>query len=190
MFVNKLITVVFFLLSCMAVSVQAADKAAKDEGYEKDTILKEARTFFGKGAKGLADVISKVFEDKGKPVGYIKGEEAGGAVVVGLRYGKGKLVLKNGATRKVYWQGPSLGIDVGGNVSKVFILVYNIHDPEEIFQRFPGVDGSLYYVAGVGVNYAAIDDKVLAPIRFGVGWRQGLNIGYIHVRRKQTWNPF
>ena len=160
------------------------------ETYEEGTIAREAEAFFGKGAEGLADVMNKIFSEKGRPNGYIKGEEGGGAVGVGLRYGNGTLHLKNGTTRKVYWRGPSLGIDLGGNAAKAFVLIYDLPDEASLYQRFPGVEGSVYFVGGVGVNYNRSGGITLAPIRFGVGWRQGINLGYIHVSDKRSWIPF
>lgn len=175
-----------------AVPLGAADnqKNAGRDTYDQDSILKDAADFFGQSTEGLAKVIEKAFKDHGRPNGYIKGEEASGAVTVGLRYGNGTLKLKQGATRKVYWQGPSIGFDLGGNLSKVFVLVYHLPSTEKIFQRFPSVDGSLYYVGGVGINYQKRDDIVLAPIRLGVGLRAGASIGYMHYTRTKTLNPF
>lgn len=158
--------------------------------HSEQTVLKEAEDFFGEGAAGLADVVEAAFRDQGRPNAYIKGEEVSGAVGVGLRYGAGTLVLANGETRDVYWQGPSVGFDIGGNASKTFILVYNLNDLDRLFQRYPGVEGSLYFVGGVSVNYNQSGNTVLAPIRFGVGWRQGANIGYLHMRRDKSWVPF
>ena len=167
-----------------------AAESSEQDTYDQDEIYKEASGFFGKGAEGLADVLNKVFSEKGRPNGYIKGEEASGALVVGVRYGKGTLVMKNGARRKVFWQGPSIGFDVGANASKAFVLVYDLKKTDDIFQRFPGVEGTLYFVAGVGVNYVSTDNIDLAPIRFGLGWRQGANIGYMNITRKSSWIPF
>lgn len=158
--------------------------------YSEETVLNEAEEFFGDGAAGLADVVRAAFRERGKPNAYIKGEEVGGAIGVGLRYGAGTLVLANGETRDVYWQGPSLGFDIGGNAAKSFILVYNLADTNSLFQRYPGVEGSLYFVGGVSVNYNQSGNTVLAPIRFGVGWRQGASIGYIHMTPEKSWVPF
>jgi hypothetical protein len=193
---RRLFTVIFFVL--MAGVAQGAEAPAEsaeaygtDEAtYDKDTIIREAEGFFGKGAKGLAEVIEKVFKDHGRPNGYIVGEEISGAIGFGLRYGDGTLKMKYGAERKVHWQGPSIGFDVGANASKAFVLVYNLPSANTIFQRFPGVDGSLYFVAGVGVTYVRSDNIVLAPIRAGVGWRAGASVGYMHFTRQKTWNPF
>lgn len=163
---------------------------ADEETYEQDTILKEASDFFGAGAEGLGEVIEKIFDDLGKPNAYIKGQEVSGAVVVGARYGDGTLVKKSGGSVKVHWTGPSIGFDAGGNISKVFVLVYNIPGTDAIFQRFPAVDGSFYFIGGVGANYHQVDNIILAPMRFGAGFRAGINIGYMHYTREKTWIPF
>lgn len=164
-------------------------RAANDETYDQDSVLQAAIEFFGQSTEGLAKVIEKAFKDHGRPVGYIRGEEVAGAITVGLVYGQGELILKNGKSVKVFWQGPSVGFDLGLNASKVFVLVYNLKTPEEIFQRFPGVDGSLYVVGGVGMNYQRRQDIVLAPIRLGVGWRAGVSVGYMHYTRARRWLP-
>lgn len=180
----------FVMPSGYAANETPTGEATDQETYREEDIIRRAEEFFGAGAEGLGEVISRVFEDQGRPNGYIRGEEGGGAIGVGVRYGQGTLILKDGTTRQVYWQGPSIGFDAGADIAKVFVLVYNLTDVENIFQRFPGVSGSLYFVAGVGVNYVQSGDIILAPIRFGVGWRQGVNIGYMHVTREQSWIPF
>jgi hypothetical protein len=164
-------------------------RAAEDDTYDQDSVLQAAIEFFGQSTEGLAKVIEKAFKEQGRPVGYIRGEEVAGAITVGLVYGQGELTLKNGTSAKVYWQGPSIGFDLGLNASKVFVLVYNLKDKERIYQRFPGVDGSLYWAAGVGMNYQRRDDIVLAPIRLGVGWRAGASVGYMHYTRERRWLP-
>ena len=111
-------------------------------------------------------------------------------MTVGLRYGSGMLSMKAGKSRKVYWQGPSIGFDFGANVSKVFILVYHLPSSDKLFQRFPAVDGSFYYVGGAGINYQQRDGVILAPIRLGVGMRAGASIGYMHYTREKTYLPF
>lgn len=181
----KLLTL--FVLFYAVFSFQLiADDTGK---YDKDTIISEASSYLGSGAEGLASVIEKAFEDHGQPDGYIKGREASGAVVVGLRYGDGEIYLKSGYSRKVHWQGPSVGFDWGGNAAKVFMLVYNLPSAESVFQRFPGVDGSLYFIGGAGINYVQRDDTVIAPIRLGVGWRLGASVGYLKFTPEKTWNP-
>lgn len=178
-----------FLLALLAVFGLLTAQAAEDNTYDQDSIIKDATAFFGKGAEGLATVIEKAFKEHGRPNGYIKGEEVSGAIGIGLRYGNGTLRLKDGASTKVFWQGPSVGFDVGANADKVFVLVYHLPTKAAIFQRFPGVDGSLYYVGGVGINYQQRDDIILAPIRLGVGLRTGASVGYMHYTRSKTYNP-
>jgi hypothetical protein len=179
------------LLAAMAHAAEPQPAADPEtDTYDQETILDEATAFFGKGAKGLAGVIEKAFEDQGEPNGYIKGKEAGGAIGVGVRYGSGTLLMKDGTRRKVHWQGPSVGFDLGANAAKVFVLVYNLPSVDALFQRYPGVDGSLYFVAGVGLNYVQSGDTILAPIRLGVGWRQGASVGYMHLTRDKSWIPF
>ena len=176
-----------------ALPAFAADekkKAPEHDTFDQDSVLHDAEAFFGKGTEGLGKVIEKAFKEHGRPNAYVKGEEASGAVTVGLRYGTGTLVMADGATRKVWWQGPSIGFDFGGNVAKVFVLVYHLPRASAIFQRFPGVDGSLYYVAGVGINYQRRKGIVLAPIRLGVGLRAGASVGYMHYTPKKRYNPF
>lgn len=153
-------------------------------------MLKAAQDFFGNTTEGLAKVIEKVFKEQGRPNGYIKGEEASAAITVGVHYGDGTLQMKGGGSTKVYWSGPSIGFDFGGNASKVFTLAYNLPGTAAIFERFPGVDGSLYYIGGAGVNYQRLGKVTLAPIRLGVGFRAGASVGYVHYRRKKSYNPF
>lgn len=185
---------VFTLVCALAATVSAAHgpalaENAEDATFSENEILDKARGFFGETTKGLAKAIQKVFEDQGRPNAYIAGEEVSGAIGVGVRYGNGTLARKTGVGRKVYWQGPSVGFDLGGNASKVFVLIYRLGDTEQLFQRYPGVDGSFYFVAGVGVNYQQSGDVILAPIRSGVGLRAGANIGYLHYTREHSWIP-
>lgn len=185
----------FLFLGLLIVSTAPAfaldkTKEADRNTYDQDTVLKDAEKFFGHGTEGLAKVIEKAFKEHGRPNAYITGEEASGAVGVGLRYGDGTLKMKTGATRRVFWQGPSIGFDWGANASKVFVLVYHLPNTAKLFQRFPAVDGSFYYVGGVGINYQQRDDIILAPIRLGVGLRAGASIGYMHYSRSKTYNPF
>lgn len=165
-------------------------KDNQQQGFTQDEVLNKANAFFGETTEGLAKAIEKVFEDQGSPNAIIAGEEVSAAIAVGVRYGQGELQMVTGETHPVFWQGPSVGFDLGANASKVFTLVYNLNDPEVLFQRFPGVEGSVYVVAGVGVNYQRSGDVTLAPIRTGVGLRGGANVGYIHYTKKKSWLPF
>lgn len=158
--------------------------------YDRAEVNKEVMGFFESGSRGLAEMVARAFRDLGQPTGFIKGNEAGGALVVGLRYGAGTLYIKGRPPVPVYWQSPSLGLDLGVNAVKVFTLVYGTTNPNEIFQRFPGVDGSAYVIGGFGMNYQRSDQITLAPIRFGVGLRLGANVGYQHYTRTQEINPF
>ena len=164
--------------------------ALAENTYSSQEILRVATDFFGGATEGLASIVEKTFADKGRPNGFIVGQEISGALVVGLRYGQGSLNRKNKDARKIYWRGPSMGWDFGGNASKVFTLVYNVKSEDDIFQRFPGVDGSFYFIAGFGMNYQERDQIVLAPIRTGVGLRAGANLGYLHYRQDKGWLPF
>lgn len=188
---GKIFSKKYFCLLLLLGSFHLSQAAAADDDtYEEDSIIKEASDFFGKGTEGLGDVLEKIFKEHGRPNAYIKGTEASGALVVGARYGDGTLYRKSGGATKVYWTGPSVGFDAGGNLSKVFVLIYNLPDTNAIFQRFPAIDGSFYYIGGVSANYHQLDNIVLAPIRLGVGLRAGVNIGYMNYTRKKTWNPF
>lgn len=164
--------------------------AAEGETYDEKALLHEADALFGEGAEGVAELIERAFAQLGRPNGFIKGEEAAGAFGFGLRYGHGVLTLRTGETRPVYWQGSSIGFDVGGNAAKTFVLVYNLPSIEHVFQRYPGVDGSVYFIGGLGLNYNQSGDIVLAPIRVGVGWRLGASVGYLKLTRKSSIIPF
>jgi hypothetical protein len=161
-----------------------------DNTYSSNEIIGAGHKFFGTVTQGLARVIEYAFEKQGRPNGYILGQDAGAAFVAGLRYGEGTLYTKDAGTHRVYWQGPSIGYDAGGDGSKVMVLVYNLRDPEDIYRRFGGVDGSAYMVGGVGLTFQKNGEVVTAPIRTGVGLRLGANVGYLKYTRAPTWNPF
>jgi hypothetical protein len=166
----------------------AADKPAQT--YSREDIVSSASNFLGVTAEAAGAAIERVFRDNGQPTGYIAGEEASGAFIAGLRYGKGLLYMKNRPTHQLFWQGPTVGFDWGGNASRVFTLCYNLQYPDAIFQRFPGVQGSAYLVGGLGVTYQRANDIVLAPIHAGVGLRLGANVGYLSYSRRRNWIPF
>ncbi len=169
---------------------QPSEYSEPIDTYSEDEVVDAVADFFGVTAEAAASVLERVFSDLGRPVGYVAGEEVAGAVGVGLRYGEGYLTLKTGEREKVYWRGPSIGWDAGGNASRVFVLVYNLEDTDRLYQRFPGVEGSAYFVAGLGVNYQRADEITLAPIRSGVGLRAGANVGYLAYSRERRWLPF
>lgn len=157
--------------------------------YEQGEIIAAGHQFFGAVSEGLAKAVEYTFQSQGRPNGYILGEDAGGAFVVGLRYGEGRLYTKDAGDYKVYWQGPSLGYDWGGEGSKTMVLVYNLHDPSDIYHRFGGVQGAAYLVGGVSVQFQTYGDVKLAVIRSGIGVRLGANVGYLKYTRTPTWNP-
>lgn len=171
-------------------AAEAAAKAETSEGFTKEEVLAKADSFFGETTAGLAKAIEKVFEEQGSPNAIIAGEEVSAALGVGVRYGQGEVQRYSGDVLPIFWQGPSVGFDMGANASKVFTLVYHLSDMTQLMQRIPGVDGSFYVVAGVGVNYQQNGDLILAPIRTGVGLRAGASVGYVHYSDKKSWIPF
>ena len=157
--------------------------------YEESESVRAGHGFFGSVSKGLAKAVEYAFRSEGRPNGYILGEDASGAFFVGLRYGEGRLYTKHSGDHKVYWQGPSLGYDMGAEGSKTMILVYNMRHPGEIYHRFGGAEGSAYLVGGVSVQFQTYNHVKMAVIRSGVGVRLGANIGYSKYSRYPTWNP-
>jgi hypothetical protein len=161
-----------------------------DQTFTQNEIVQAASGFFGTTTEAVAKAVQKVFSDEGMPDAYITGDEGSGAVVVGLRYGSGWLIRKNYPPLKVYWQGPSVGFDLGGNASKNFTLIYNLRSEDRLFQKFPGIEGSYYFIAGIGVNYMRASGITVAPMRTGVGLRAGINAGYLTFTREESLNPF
>ncbi|MBL4596447.1 MAG: DUF1134 domain-containing protein [Robiginitomaculum sp.] len=157
--------------------------------FDRREISSAMSDYFGVTSEAAGSVVERIFRDLGEPNAYIYGEEGSVAIGIGLRYGKGTLQMADGSQTKVYWQGPSIGWDVGGNGAKVFTLVYNIQSADEIYQRFPGVGGSAYLVAGMGVNYQRSNSISLAPIRTGVGLRLGVNVGYLAYSKRRRFIP-
>lgn len=171
---------------------QAHSNSVQNGGttYSDSELVDAVSNHLGVTAESAATAIEKLFKDRGQPVAYITGEEGSGGLVVGARYGKGTLWMKDGRTAKVYWQGPTVGFDAGADASKVFTLVYDLRDPEFIYRRFPGVDGSAYLIGGMAVNYQRANGVTLAPIRTGVGLRLGAKVGYTSYTKKRNYLPF
>jgi len=163
---------------------------AQGTTYRKDDLIGAAEGVFGKGAKGLASMIEDLLKKQGEPNGYIVGREAGGAFVVGLRYGSGTLFHKVEGQKPVYWTGPSIGFDAGANAGKTFVLVYNLYDSEDLYKRFPAGEGQAYLVGGFNASYLRKGDVVLIPIRVGAGLRLGVNAGYMKFTKSKKWLPF
>ena len=187
----KLLRLMPSLVVAAILSIAPAATAAEqdDETFSQNDVVVAASDFFGTTTAAVAKAVERVFAEQGLPDGYIKGSEGSGAIVVGLRYGSGFLIRKGRAPLKVYWQGPSIGFDIGGNASKCFTLVYNLRRPERLFQKFPGVEGSYYFIAGIGVNYQRADGITLAPVRAGLGLRLGASLGYLAYSRQRNVIP-
>ena len=182
-----------FLYFILGFSAYAQDnEPSGEEGgtFNEEEILRAADGLFGEISEGLATVIEKVFADKGRPNAYIAGTEGSGAIGIGLRYGSGTLYHKLEGDSKVYWRGPSIGFDLGGDLSKIFILVYNLDDFDAFYKRFPSGEASYYFVAGVGVSYKQRKRIILAPIRTGIGLRAGINAGWVKFSQKKSIIPF
>lgn len=168
------------------------DYGAPRRTYSGNEIISRGHSFFGSTTRGFAGVVENAISNWGEPDGYILGEEGSGAFVGGLRYGEGKLFTRGGGRgdQHVYWQGPSLGFDFGGDGARTMILVYNLRSPNDLYTRFAGVNGSAYLVGGFGMTALKSYDVVLVPIRTGLGARLGINVGYLKFTPQATWNPF
>ena len=167
-----------------------ATAAAQGDTYRKDDLIGAAEGVFGKGAEGVARMIEGLLAEQGEPNGYIVGREGGGAFIIGARYGSGTLYHAVEGQMPVYWTGPSIGFDIGANAANTFVLVYNLHDTEELYERYPAAEGQAYIVGGMNASYLRKGDVVLIPIRIGAGLRLGINAGYMRFSRKQRWLPF
>lgn len=177
------------IVMVVAIGLSSASAQANDQ-YTAQEIVDSGHRFFGATAGGLATVVEKVFSSYGLPNGYVLGEEGSGAIVGGLTYGEGTLYTKNAGDHRVFWQGPSLGWDFGGQGSRTMILVYNLDSIDAMYVRFGGVAGSAYVIAGLGFNVMKAGNVLLVPVRTGVGARLGVNVGYLKVTDRPTWNPF
>jgi hypothetical protein len=172
------------------VSSSSQIATADGDTYKQDDLIGAAEGVFGKGAEGLARLIEDVLAKQGEPNGYIVGREAGAAFVLGARYGSGTLFHKIEGQRPVYWTGPSVGFDAGANAGNTFVLVYNLFDTEELYERYPAGEGTAYLVGGFNASYLRKGDVVLIPIRVGAGLRLGVNAGYMKFSKNQRWLPF
>ncbi|RWH69890.1 MAG: DUF1134 domain-containing protein [Mesorhizobium sp.] len=182
----RVLTMTITLLGALVLSTAAS----RAQQYTAQEIVDSGHKFFGETSGGLATVVEKIFASYGLPNGYLLGEEGSGALIGGLTYGEGTLYTKNAGDHKVFWQGPSLGWDFGGEGSRVMMLVYNLDDISSLYNRFGGVAGSAYVIAGVGFNVLQSNRVLIVPIRTGVGARLGVNLGYLKLTERPTWNPF
>ena len=181
------------LVAVLALGISFAGREAQAQNssqYTAQEIVDAGHSFFGNTSGGLAKVVEKAFEQYGLPNGYILGQEGSGAFIAGLTYGEGELYTKNAGQHPAFWQGPSLGIDYGGQGSRAMMLVYDLPSVDSLYARFGGVSGSAFVVAGVGMTVMRNNDVILVPIRTGVGARLGIKVGYLKLTRSPTWNPF
>src|SRR3974377_2428085 len=183
----------------LCITISAADIAAAQSqpppaeqrnAFTPDEVIRAGHHFFGTVSRGLAEVVQTAFSRWGEPNGYVLGQEGGGAFMVGLRYGDGKLYTKNAGDRRVFWEGPSVGFDTGGEGARTMMLVYNLPRTEAIYQQFAGIARSAYFIGGFGMTALTANNIVVVPIRSGVGFRLGANIGYLKFTPNATWNPF
>lgn len=175
------------------LSIPAFGQAAQPESvetFEPKEVISSGHRFFGTLSRGLASVVEEATRRWGRPNGYILGQEASGAFIGGLRYGEGTLFTRNAGDTHVFWQGPSVGFDWGGDGARTMMLAYGLPAVDALFSRFVGIDGSAYFVGGFGMTALAANDIVVVPIRSGVGFRLGANVGYLKFTRDATWNPF
>ncbi len=192
LFPRNVISLVAAMLFAVAAATSTAlpARAAAGEAYTAQEVLDSGHQFFGTTSGGLASVVEQIFSSYGMPNGYILGEEGSGALIGGLTFGEGTLYTKNVGDHSVFWQGPSLGWDFGGQGSRTMILVYNLDSIPALYRRYAGVAGSAYVVAGLGFTVLKNGPVLLVPVRTGVGARLGLNVGYLKLTQSPTWNPF
>ena len=169
---------------------QAQERGSVSDTFSGEELVETGGQFFGSVAQGLASLVERAVSQFGLPNAYILGEEAGGAIFAGARYGEGTMYTRNQGEHGVFWQGPTVGLDFGGDGSKVMMLVYNLSSISDVYGRYPGVDGSAYVVGGLGMTVIKYNDVVMVPIRSGVGARLGVNVGYLKFTQEPTWNPF
>ncbi|MDB5540626.1 MAG: hypothetical protein JWQ89_2353 [Devosia sp.] len=167
-----------------------AQQGSVSDTYSGEELVATGGEFFGSVAQGLASLVERAVSQFGLPNAYILGEEAGGAIFAGARYGEGTMYTRNQGEHPVFWQGPTVGLDFGGDGSKVMMLVYNLKSVSDVYGRYPGVDGSAYVLGGLGMTVIKYGDVVMVPIRSGVGARLGVNVGYLKFTQEPTWNPF
>ena len=184
------IVLIALALGCQAALAQPAPVQDPNQAFTPGELINAGHRFFGTISRGLATIIETAVSQWGQPNGYILGEEASGAFFGGLRYGEGMLYTKNAGDLKVFWQGPSLGWDFGGDGARTMMLVYSLPATEAIYQRFAGIAGSAYFIGGFGMTALTANNIVLVPIRSGLGLRLGANVGYLKFTPTSTWNPF
>lgn len=187
---KRILATIAIVITLVGTPAFAQQAGSLSDTYSGNELVESGSQFFGSAAQGLASLVERAVSQYGLPNGYILGEDAGGALFAGARYGEGTLNTRNAGQFQVYWQGPSLGFDIGGDGSKVMMLVYNLNQIQDVLGRFGGVNGSAYVLGGFGMTVIKRGDIVMVPIRSGVGARLGLNLGYLNFTSQPTWNPF
>ena len=192
--IKKILTVLIFsfFLSFFYLNLSNAEEIKKEKTFDKNEMVGKAKIYFADLSEGVGIVIERSFKDFGQPSAYIEGEEFSGAFFGGFRYGGGKIYFKDGTIKDIYWNGPSLGFDLGANASRVFTLIYNLEvdNFNKLLGRFPEVEGTLYLAAGLAINYQKKDDIIITPVRSGLGLRAGINLGYSKYTKKKSYLPF
>ena len=186
-FYNFILILFFIFYSNTTFSLEK-----KDSKFDKEEIVERAKIYFADLSEGVAIIVERSFDDFGQPSAYIEGEEFSGAFFGGVRYGGGKLYFKDGTSKDIYWNGPSIGFDLGANASKVFTLIYNLENEnfQKVLGRYPELEGTLFLAAGLAINYQKKDDVIITPIRSGIGLRAGVNMGYIKYTKEKSIIPF
>lgn len=188
--IKRLAQLAAVLLALALPGAPALAQGSLSDTFSGEELVQSGSEFFGSAAQGLASVVERAVSQFGLPNGYILGEEAGGALFIGAKYGEGTLYTRNAGQFSLFWQGPTIGLDVGGDGSKVMMLVYNLNTIQDVLGRYPGVDGSAYVIGGIGMTVTKRANVVIVPIRSGVGARLGINVGYLNFTSEPTWNPF
>ncbi|AGF74779.1 hypothetical protein BAnh1_09060 [Bartonella australis AUST/NH1] len=189
-YINIVFLIYLVFAATNAANAQIQPREQDNQYYSLKEIIDSGHNFFGKTAGGIATAIENIFSRHGRPNAYILGEEASGAFFAGLTYGEGQIFTKHYGQHKVFWQGPSVGWDFGGQGSRLMVLIYNLDSIGNLWGRYGGISGSAYLIAGVGFHILKRDDTLLIPIRTGVGARLGINMGYLKLTSTPTWNPF
>lgn len=187
---SRFVAMMALIFAALFTPLAANAQNTVSDQYTANELVTAGGQFFGSVSQGLASVVERAVSNYGLPNGYILGQEGSGAIFGGVKYGEGELYTKNAGNHILYWQGPTLGFDVGADGSQVMMLVYNLPSTEAIYGRYPGVDGSAYVVGGIGMTVMKYKDIYLVPIRSGIGARLGVNVGYLKFTKDPTWNPF
>lgn len=187
---RQIAAIAVLMISLLAMPIAARAQGAVSETYSSEELVTTGGQFFGSVSQGLASLVERAISQFGQPNAYILGQEGAGALIAGARYGEGDMYTRNAGQREIFWQGPSIGFDIGGDGSRVMMLVYNLPTVEAVYGRYPSLEGTAYIVGGLGMNVMKRDNVVIVPIRSGLGARLGINVGYLKFTAEPTWNPF